>query len=404
MILRKPLTKATQEGVKDGNTRLVLQTIIDHQPLSRADVARITGLSRGSASEHVSTLIAEDLVIELGTGPSAGGKPPTLLAVNPGGRNIVAIDLSRRPFEGAIVDLSGEVVGRDQADSLGLTGAEALVAVQDLIEALVDRAERPILGVGIACPGLIRSGGVVELATNLGWRGTELGESLRNRLELPVVVGNDADAAALAESTDARDEDVTSLLVLRIGDGVGAGIILDGRLVRGQNHAAGELGHINIPGLTTRCRCGKTGCLETAVSTRAILRQSGLANSDTANMKSEEVVRALGRVAQEDVISAAGCAVGHVLGTLIAALDIQTVRIGGEILGLGPKFFESVRNQTEIATLPDLASDVSIDRGKTEPDSAIYGAFWLVIQSELGLVPWPPKRTVVRYRTMAVNQ
>ena len=384
---RRPTKRVTREDSRDENTRLILQTIAEHQPTSRADLARATGLSRASVSDHVAALLRAGLVAELGTGYSEGGKPPTLLGMRRDGRTVIAVDLSRQPFQVAEVDLAGTVRARLLAPAVGLVGGDALRTIAEMITSLLDAAESPVLGIGVSCPGIVDQEGRVRQAANLEWKDLDLGRILEDRFSCSLVVANDANASALAELGKLRDTGIDSLLTLRVSDGVGSGIVLNGELFLGHTFAAGEVGHVKIDSLDSMCRCGKRGCLETAVSARSILRQAGVDVPEAAVMSSEQVMRTLAEVADAPPMEQAGRIVGRLLGVLITALDIPTIRIGGEIVGAGPRFIEVVREEVLDAVLPVLLPSVSVEYGTTEPDAALHGAFGLVVRSQLGIQP-----------------
>jgi hypothetical protein len=173
--------KATRHDSRRSNLRTTLELVSSQGVTSRAEIARETGLSRAAVSSLVGELIDTGLLRELGQGTSAGGKPPTLLALNERGREIVALDLGRRPFRGALIDLSGRIHERVEADPepVAPTGEQAHHMVTKLIESLIARASAPILGIGVGTPGVVDADGTVLEAANLDWHGLELGAVLR---------------------------------------------------------------------------------------------------------------------------------------------------------------------------------------------------------------------------------
>ena len=145
------------------------------------------------------------------------------------------------------------------------TGRSAVTLVRRICRELVADAERPLLGIGVASPGIVDAAGVVVTAAHLGWTGVPLGADLAAEFDLPVAVVNDANAAALAELTFG-EQTASNLICVRVDEGVGAGLVLDGRLFAGSTYAAGEIGHVVVVPDGAACACGKRGCLETEVS------------------------------------------------------------------------------------------------------------------------------------------
>ena len=266
--------KVLPEDVRRHNRALVLQTLFDSGPASRADLARSTGLTRVTVSDLVGELLAEDLVTELGARPGTRvGKPATLVGLRHDACQVVAVDLSEPTrFHGAVADLAGEIGVRAELDLAGRRGPDAVALVEELCRGLVAEAHRPVLGIGVASPGLVDDDGVVLQAPNLGWSALPLARLLGERLDQPVHVANDANTAVMGEYTFGRSAS-HALMLVRVGRGVGAGLVLDGQLLAGQHLAAGEIGHLVVDEKGAGCACGRTGCLETVLSVPALRAQ-----------------------------------------------------------------------------------------------------------------------------------
>lgn len=307
--------KLLPKHARSHNRGLVLETLYRDGQQSRADIARATKLSRVTVSELVAQLIDEGLIVELGLrGGSRPGKPATLLDVDKHAFTIVGIDLSQPSlFRGALLDLDGAIIERAELSSQDAQGDDALDSVAAFIAELMERSSSPILGVGIGSPGIIDDAGVVIAATNLGWFHKDLAGFISQRFSIPAVVTNDADAAAVAESVWGNAAD--DVIVVRVGRGVGAGVIVNGQLVRGGKFTAGEIGHVvvDVEG-GAPCTCGKTGCLETWLSVSSVRRR-------LENVESEGQAAA--------VQMAAGQRLGSVLSPVIAMLNIAEVILSG---------------------------------------------------------------------------
>ncbi len=364
--------KTTRSAGRASNLRLALQTILHAQPTSRADIARETGLTRATVSALVGDLIEQGLVEEAGLGASAGGKPPTLLRIAADARRIVAVDLSASPFRAAVLDLAGTLTQSFEADG---DDVDAVVA---LVQSTVAAAEAPVLGIGVGTPGVVDEGVVLE-AANLGWRDVDLGRALSDATELPVHVANDAHVSAIDEF--GRQPDLASVVVVRLGDGIGAGIVLDGRPHLGDGQAAGEVGHLPAPGAAATCRCGRIGCLETVAGLDAVLEAAGLSTEGTPAERIERL-----QDVPDDVVDRAGRAVGAVLATVVGVLDVHRLVLGGPALALGDRLVEAARAEIAERVLPSVARDVRIVVSSAGDEAVLAGAWSLAVANELGVV------------------
>jgi len=270
------LAKATHRQTRRSNEQLVLRTVYEGGSLSRADVARATGLTRTTVSDLVESLIEDGLVIEAGTGPSTGGKAPILLQVPADARQLVGVDVDRDRLSGAVVNIHGEVCSRESRSLAGRDGAAALRELEELVVSLTEAADRPLVGVGVGTPGLItQPAGTVRWAVGLDWHDIPVGKRLAELTSLPTVVVNDCQAAAMAEWAFGRHDTSSVMVVVKVGEGIGAGIVIDGRVYTGDDSGAGEIGHTRVTDEDLDCRCGGTGCLETVASLRAVLDRAG---------------------------------------------------------------------------------------------------------------------------------
>ncbi len=268
------MQKATRQQIKEHNKRLVLKTIYHQADISRADIARSTRLTRTTVSDIVGELMGEGLLQESGMGVSLGGKPPILLNLVDGARQLVSIDLSDDEFRGALVNLRGEILERAQVNADCQDDQSSLECVYRLLDQLVGKASAPLLGIGIGSPGLIDSrNGIVRKAVNLGWKDLPLQALLADRYDLPIYIANDSHIAALAEHTFGRRRNQPNLVVIKAGPGIGSGIVLGGQIFYGDGFSSGEIGHLSVVEDGMQCRCGNVGCLETVASTRAIINR-----------------------------------------------------------------------------------------------------------------------------------
>ena len=287
-------------SLRELNRGRVIDALRDRGRASRAEIARATGLSRSTVSSIVSDLIDSGLLSEqrdaLGVAHGeAGGRPPVLLSLDPSAGLAVGIDFGHTHLRVAVSDLSHEVLAEtrreldvDHSADQGLDAAAELVD-QVLEEGKVDR--NGVLGVGMGLPGPIdRSTRTVGSSSILpGWVGVDAAAEMGRRLRLPVHVENDANLGALAEYVWGSGRGHSDVIYIKLSSGVGAGLLLGGRLHEGAGGTAGEIGHTPAQQGTAICRCGSRGCLETVASARAIAEQLGASRGEPVS--TQELLR-----------------------------------------------------------------------------------------------------------------
>lgn len=364
--------KLLPHATREHNRALVLQTLVTHEVASRADIARETDLTRVTVSDLIADLLGEGIVEELGL-RSAGrpGKPATMLRVNPAARHIVGIDLSNvGSFRAAVFNLASEKIWEHTLQTADLTGEAAAQAVIDLAKVAVEQTDAPLLGLAVASPGVIDLGGTILMAPNFGWENLPLGQRLREELGIPVHVANDANAQVMAAASLAAEGD--DLMLVTIGFGVGAGILLDGMPRIGPHYAAGEIGHL-VVGTDggPRCACGKDGCLEAWVSEPNLRRSLGEATS------------AAGR---EEVLAEAGRRLGIVIAPVVGALNLTQVILSGPGDLLEGVFLRAADAAIRSRLLEASVEPFTIYAMPDAADAALRGAAAIVLAAELGIV------------------
>ncbi|MCJ7512854.1 MAG: ROK family transcriptional regulator [Anaerolineales bacterium] len=396
------MEKATQGRTRVHNTRLVLRTIYSGGPVSRADVARTTRLTPPTISDVVSDLIGRGLVEEVGLAPSLGGRRAILLSVVDDARQLIGIDLSRRDFRGVLANLRGTIHHRIELPLDGRDGEAALALVFELTDALLAAASKPILGIGIGAPGLVDSAkGILRQSVNLNWRYVPFRELLEERYHLPVYMANDCQLSALAAYTyqDNR-QDQMPLVVINVGWGVGAGIVIHGELLHGDPVGAGEIGHVVVEEGGQLCACGNHGCLETVASTRAITSRARAAleanpdsslhhfvgNPEEITLDTLLMGYQAGNEPIRTVIREAGRALGIAASHLVGVLGSCKILVGGCGDLLGQFLLESMQDELEKRTLPALARATELGVVETGSDMVVLGASALILQRELGLL------------------
>lgn len=376
------MKKATQQQTKEHNRNLVFKTILEQESISRADIARATRLTRTTVSDIVTELMEEGLVEEVGIGSSRGGKSPILLSVIEDSRTMIGLDLAQNQFRGAIVNLCGELrepisLPVDEQD-----GDRALGLVYEILDPLVASVGNSLVGIGVGTPGLVNTReGIVVSAVNLNWSDLPLAHLLRERYNLPVCVLNDSQAAAMGEFVYGNGFDESrNLIVINARHGIGAGIVIDGRLFQGDGGGAGEIGHVVVVrehGLP--CRCGNFGCLETVASAQAIvkrMRQSvdGPVGVGSMTLESVETAFAAGDPLARRIVLEAGGYMGLAISGLVGMLNIQKIVLSGELTRFGTPWLEAIRDEMMKTSLPGIAGDTQVEIGRLDQDGIILGA------------------------------
>jgi len=366
----RPTRKVMPEEARRHNRALVLQTLFTTTGLSRADVARETGLTRVTVSDLVAELILDGLVVEAGLSKRAGpGKPATALEFDVDAFQIIGIDLSDHSlFRGALMTLDGSVVTRVDVPLRGRGGDEAIALVYELVESLRSTATKPLLGVGVGSPGIVDLAGIVLTAPNLGWTDVPLEAEIAERAGVPVVVANDANVAALAEHSFGGA--ASDMMLLKIGHGVGAGLVVAGTAVFGGAFAAGEIGHVVVGDGGSECVCGKSGCLETRLAAPRL--DAALAKTTTP--------------AEHDaVLREAGRWVGIALAPIVGALNLTEIVLSGPVQLLDGPLVESLIDTLRARTMAQFHGSVKVRMTALGEDIVMRGAAAMVLSRELGV-------------------
>lgn len=385
----------------------MLRTLYDDGPISRAELARRTGLTRTTVSELVGAFVEQGLAREIGPGPSTGGKQPILLELVEDSRHVIGVDLGERAFSAAIVNLRGGILREVSHPVDGYDGTAAIELVYRLVDELTATASGTLLGIGVGAPGVIdTSSGTIRWAVNLDWRDLPLGALLSERYGVPASVANDSRAAALAVSLFSTDPGGTrNLVAIKVGHGIGAGIVLGGELLHGDGHGAGEIGHIAVVDDGAQCRCGRFGCLETVASSRAIVRaaneaaerapESTLGRLAAVNAATDgvpdltlaDVATALAEGDPEatSIVTAAGRYLGQAVAALVGILNIRRIVLLGSVTTLGEPWLAAVRDEADRRSLGLLADATTLEIDRPRGNAVVLGASALLLTGELRL-------------------
>jgi predicted NBD/HSP70 family sugar kinase len=391
---------ARQSSLREHNLALVLREVADDGPISRARIATATGLTKATVSSLVETLLEARLLAELGRSPTATvGRPSSALALAPGGPVGIGVEINVDYVATCTVDLGGTVRQREVVvgDLRALSLDAALGRAAGAVRRAVAGAAAPVAGVAVGVPGLVETGGrSVRTAPNLGWEDVPLLQELRERAalraDLDLRLDNEANLAALGElwlggHDDADGTPLVDFVHVSGEVGVGAGVVLNGQLLRGRHGFAGELGHIPVDGDDTPCRCGARGCLEQVAGQDAMLRASGLPEparpwpgGDDGPAAALAGAAAGGDARTLGALDRAGRALGRVLAGALNLLDVDTVVLGGAYALLAPWLSSPVLAELETRVTAARRRPVRVLRGRLGADAAVRGAATSVVR------------------------
>jgi predicted NBD/HSP70 family sugar kinase len=384
----------TLGSLRELNRARVVTALREMGVASRAELARRTGLSRSTVSTIVGHMLDDGLIVNHeGGSPASGspspgaGRPPTLITLAPTAGAAVGIDFGKRHLAVAIADLSHTILAETWSEmEEDYPAARGLDAAADLVRKLLRRARTPrerVLGVGMGLPGPIHTvtGTVGSSAILPGWVGVRGGDEMQARLSLPVQVENDANLGALAELTWGAGQGASHLAYLKVSNGVGAGLIFDGRLFRGAGGTAGEVGHTILDETGDICRCGNRGCLETYAAGPAIVDL--LSRSLGEDLTLDEVLSraTAGDAGCRRAIADAGRHIGTAAANLCNVFNPERIVLGGSIGTAHELILDPVRDAVRRHAIHTAAEDVDIVPGELGDRAELLGAVALVLQS-----------------------
>lgn len=369
---------------------------------SRSDLARMTGLSRSTVTTLVSDLQGRGLIVEQADArvePIGRGRPPVFLRLDAAAGSALGVDFGHRHVRVAVADLSSAVLAErfvemdvDDVPEEALDIAAELAA-HVLTEAGVARSR--VIGAGMALSAPIdRHKGVVGSTVLPSWAGIQAGEELSRRLEVPVELDNDANLGALAEISFGAGRGLADVVYVMMSSGVGAGLVLGGRLYHGASGIAGELGHIQAQPEGAMCRCGSRGCLETVASTGALLALLRPTHGADLTLHGLLDLVAEGDLGALRVVNDAGRAVGRAVADLCNYLNPAAIIVGGDLSPAGDPLLDGVREEIDRYALRGAARAVEVRAGVLGERAEVLGALAVVIGDTdrlraAGLAPVP---------------
>ena len=388
------------DDLRAHNTALLLAAIWERRGLSRADLARDSGLSRGTVGDIVGGFIEAGLVEETDDArprAASGGRPPTDLRFVDGCRHILGVELGASHICAVRTDLRGRVVAREAAE-VDVSGdpAGTLAALIATARALAAAEEAvPLIGLGLALPTPLRIGQGAVLSPHLfpRWEGIDLGLALEEALGLPVEADNDANLGALAEHWWGAGRGVRDFAYIKVATGVGAGILIDGEIYRGAAGIAGEIGHTAIDPQGARCRCGLRGCLEALVGTAYLLERAEAAlvaaGSRPAWALPSPTVGSLidaarsGDPVAAGLIADAGRHLGTAVANLLNLVNPARVILGGRLTDAGAILLPALHAQVMTRALWTSVAGADVTIGQLGDEAVAIGAATAILRQSL---------------------
>ncbi|MBB4482420.1 ROK family transcriptional regulator [Rhizobium etli] len=386
----KAISGTNLEQAKSHNRRVVIELIRTHGSLSRAAIARMTALTPQTVSNIVEELERSHLLVAAEAQKLARGQPIIPYSINPAGAYSIGLELGRQRASGVLTDLSGAVCARIERQVEHPDPRRAMPVLQSIVEHLKQAFafdHGRLLGVGLALPGRYAEGGTTSLSPHSlpGWQGFPVGHELEQRLNVPVLVENDATAAAIGERLHGVARGLASFVYLFLagGGGIGAGMFLDGHLYKGSRNNAGEIGHVIVEPNGRLCNCGKRGCLDRYISASVAYEFMGIANAGELSPDALDTMIESGSDGLDAWLDQAVQPLRQTVDFLELAFDPESIVLGGS---LPTSLMRRLAERLEPLHDPiDPGRQRTVPRvmiGMTGKDTAILGAAALPIFSE----------------------
>ncbi len=410
---------ADQAWVRERNLSIVLNYLWEAGgPIARARLTEISGLNKSTVGNLLMPLEAWGFVRETGMQIVGPGRPGTLIDINPDAGRIVGVEIGVDFISVVLADLKANVVWQRQVDTNGAAKPgrpQIMVQAEALVREAVQQAEessRRVLGIGLGVPGLVdHETGTLLFAPNLGWKDVPLREMWGAAFGVPVIVENEANAAALGERMLGAAKQNDHFIYLSAGVGLGGGLVIDGKLYGGVGGFAGEIGHMTLVPDGPQCNCGNRGCWETLVGPTAIndrVRQAAAlgqtplllalpeVNGDVTAIRMRHVLAAAeqGEVAVLHVLDEVGRYLGIGIASLVNAFNPSLVVLGGVLSLAGPYILPRAQQEVNARALTASRSGVAICLSAFKFDACVMGGISLIVREILGNPEaWQPGNT-----------
>lgn len=387
-------------SVRDLSRSEVLDVIRREAIISRSELSDSVSVSRATVSGIVADLLAIGLLEEVGVGESTGGRRPIKLCYRPESRKVVGVVLFNEQVQAALTDLEGSLLNYLEIPLHGKSPEDMLTTMKEAAEKILEGIpHQEVLGIGVGAPGIVNfENGVIEISVSKGWLkgGIQVRSYMEEALGFPVYVANRSRVAALGEHRSGIGRNVSNLIYVFLGQGIVAGIVIDGNLYLGSGSGAGEIGHVSLDRNGPLCECGNRGCLEVFASEDGILALArSQARKDADGMLPRQLNGRLDKLTFDQVIEAAqqgdpsalavlddaGTKIGFSVATLINLFDPEMVVIGGPVgAKAGDLLLKPVIREAQMRALPRSFQGVQIVTGTLGTKAIAIGAAVLAIK------------------------
>lgn len=364
----------------------VFELLRDGGPQTRAQLAESSGLARSTIAARIDVLLRLGLVAPYGDAASTGGRPPSVLALNPTARVVAGVDLGATHARAVLADLAGTILAETRADLDIADGPDVVLGwVIDAIRSLLQQQPGELAAIGIGLPGPVEhsSGRAINPPIMPGWDRYDVPAHVRRAIDVPVLIDNDVNIMALGEQ-HAHFPDVNDMVFIKVSTGIGAGIISGGALQRGAMGTAGDVGHIRLSraeGII--CRCGNEGCLEAVAAAPALAAALRALGADISNSSDiVALVRGGNREAMR-VVRQAGRDMGEVVAMIVNFINPSVVVIGGAMADAGEHLIAGIRETVYQRSLPLATEHLRIVPSAAGEQAGVLGAAALAIAHAL---------------------
>ncbi|PZS01303.1 MAG: sugar kinase [Chloroflexi bacterium] len=384
----------------------ILATLRQASGLSRAELARRTGFGRTLLEARLDALRQLDLVSQAGMGESSGGKKPELVSFRKEAGYLASVDLGQQTLAVGITNLNAEIVVQITAPTELRKGPDAVLSeVVGLIEEAIVQSgvgREQIWGIGMGLPGPVdpQSGRPISPPVMPGWHAFPVRDYLERELRWPATIDNDVNVMAVGEQWAGLGRSVEIFLYVKTGPGIGCGVVCRGRIYRGANGCAGEIGHSALPSNDGVCQCGKIGCLEAFAGAKALARAAEEMARAGQSRYLASIFRRQGRLTAEDLATAvghgdsaalelvgrAGTVIGEQLSYLVNFFNPSLIVLGGGVADLGDLLLASVRETIYRCSLPSATKEIMVQRSVLDDEAGLIGAAAVQIVDRYRLV------------------
>lgn len=375
--------------IKELNTSLILNTIKEYKSISRADIAKLTGLTAATVTNITSKLLEYNLILETEFGASNGGRKPILLEFNYSYYNVIGVVITRQEVTLTLTDLNSNLISQRKIElNSNAIPSYAISLISEKAKELIKESSKRVIGMGVSMEGLVdEKKGTLILASNFGWQNVDIKNNLTKSLDIPVFVNNDVKALAKGEEMFGEAKTSKNFVLLYTGYGIGASLVSNGKIYRGTSNYACEIGHITLDINGPECSCGNRGCFEALASGEALIKE--IRNNDLTNLFKKEISlnEIIEKISEnnEDIlklIEKQAYYIGIGIANIINIFNPSEIIVDGYISCVPEYIKNIIINEVNKRSLKSMRENANVIFSKMGTKSKFKGAIGLLI-SEL---------------------